>query len=449
MLLSDVNSSDTLNMTTKTVLVVDDEEGIRKTLNAVLQDEGYQCLTASSGKEALELLESNIPDLVLLDIWMPVMDGLEVLQIIKNRYPDLPVVMISGHATIQTAVQATKLGAREFIEKPLDLHGTLDCVKRALYQNTVDVNVTSNDNEVQPFTADKRERVLNNINPIVFKNLFSAGQKIRQKTIGQSSVLYGLGVHTGQKSGLVLEPLPVNMGIHFVGVASDTPVPAHIDYVKSTGFATTLRAGDTSVATIEHLMSAFHAYGITNVLVKCNGEVPVMDGSSLEFCKLLDQVGIVEQEAETPAILISKTIKIGNDKEYIQLEPSDKFSINYTLHYPAPLGRQELFYECQSVEDYKKLIAPARTFGFVKDINALQQKGLAQGGRFNNFVLYGEDGPVNVPLRFPDEAVRHKILDCIGDLYLLGRPIQGKVTAYMTGHSDNVELLKEILKEYN
>ena len=422
------------------ILVVDDEESIRKTLTAVLEDEGFKGTTAKDGEDALGKLEGV--DLVLLDIWMPGMDGIEVLERIKETHPELPVVMISGHATIATAMQATKKGAADFIEKPLELEATIKVVKRVL-------GISEDEDEKQPTTEDSpkedwifEERVA--INRAPFENTGWRGKPMLQKTLKHSAVLYGHGVHSGRKSGLMLEPLGPNCGIHFAAVASAQAVPAHLDYVTSTGYATTIKDGENSVATIEHLMSALHAYGITNLLIKCNGEVPVMDGSALEFCKLIEQIGIEEQtdKGDFYEIEIPEVIQIGKGPEFIRLEPADKFSIDYTLQYPDPIGRQFISFVLDP-KDFKEQIAPARTFGFVKDIGSLQRMGLAQGGRFDNFVLVGEGGIINADLRFPDEAARHKVLDMIGDLYLLGRFIKGKVTACMTGHSDNIELLKK------
>ncbi|MCL4141621.1 UNVERIFIED_CONTAM: hypothetical protein GTU68_067176 [Idotea baltica] len=274
------------------------------------------------------------------------------------------------------------------------------------------------------------------------------GKKFKQKTLAQSAVLYGHGVHTGKKSGLVLEPLPENSGIQFVNVNNlQKIIPAHVDYVDSTKLCTILRRENASVSTIEHLMSALYAHGITNLQVKCNEEVPILDGSAEEFCTLFSDVGIKEQDQYIHAIKIEKEYRIGNDSEFIKIEPAETFTVDYTLNYPEPLGTQNFTYKLTTYQDYIENIAGARTFGFVKDIGALQDQGLAQGGRFNNFVLLGEKGAINSELRFPNEAVRHKVLDAIGDLYLLGRPLQGKVTACMTGHSDNVELLKLILKD--
>jgi len=229
-----------------------------------------------------------------------------------------------------------------------------------------------------------------------------------------------------------------------VGVSETTIVPAHVDYVQSTGYATTLKLGRTQAATIEHLLSALHAYGISNLLVKCNGEVPVFDGSAVEFCTLFEETGLEEQAGEWREIEIRETVRVGREREFIQIEPAESFMIDYTLDYPQPVGRQQMTFEMNGPESFKREIAPARTFGFVKDIGALQRQGLALGGRLDNFVLIGEQGVLNTALRFPDEMMRHKILDAIGDLYLLGRPLRARVTACMTGHSDNYALLKEL-----
>ena len=429
------------------ILVVDDEEAIRTTLEGVFRDEGFDTLHAEHGNAALAMLEGQVPTLVFLDIWMPGMDGIETLRRIKERYPTLPVIMMSGHATIATAIRATKLGASDFIEKPLDLDGVLAAVHRAL-ERQASQNGTAVSSVTQA-PADAMKLPLadgsSGIKPLVFESQEMRGAAIPQRTLKRSAILYGQGLHSGKKSGLILEPLPANSGIHFVGVSEPTMVPAHVDYVESTGFATTVRLGQTQAGTIEHLMSALYAYGVSNLLIKCNGEVPVLDGSSRDFCSLFDEIGTEIQPGDWFEIKITETIRVGDDEKWIQIEPADNFSIDYTLIYPDPVGTQRMTFTLGDVESYKREIAPARTFGFVKDIGYLQKQGLALGGRFDNFVLFGgEDQPINDSLRFPDEPVRHKILDAIGDLYLLGRRIRGKVTAKMTGHTDNCRLLKEI-----
>jgi UDP-3-O-acyl N-acetylglucosamine deacetylase len=256
--------------------------------------------------------------------------------------------------------------------------------------------------------------------------------------------MYGQGLHSGKKSGLIFEPLGPGSGIHFVGVSARPSVPAHLDYVGSTGYATTIRLGSTQVATIEHVMSALNAYGVSNLLIKCNGEVPVLDGSSVEFCSLFEEVGFENQIGDWHQIVVKEPLRVDAGKASILLTPCDGFEIDYTLEYPAPVGRQRFVFRLDDPAAYRKEIAPARTFGFARDIGMLQKQGLALGGRFDNFVLFGEDGPINDALRFPDEPVRHKILDAIGDLYLLGRRLQARVVATMTGHSQNIAVLKKV-----
>jgi UDP-3-O-[3-hydroxymyristoyl] N-acetylglucosamine deacetylase len=428
------------------VLVVDDEASIRQSLSAILTDEGLSVVEAADGEGAIKALIEHRPSLILLDIWMPGLDGLETLKKIKEISPDVPVVMISGHATISTAVAATQLGAVDFLEKPLELTPTIELVRRVISQSEKNGGTSSPNTlweAIEPSSVGPLRQPLA-LNSIVFSEQRLRGAALTQKTIAQAAILYGQGLHSGRKSGLILEPLPANSGIHFIGVSETVAVPAHVDFVESTGFATTVRLGKTQAGTIEHLMSALCAYGISNLLIKCNGEVPVMDGSAREFCRLFDDVGLTEQDGEWYEIQIDRPIQVGNGKEWIRIEPADQFSVEYTLRYPEPVGEQHFSFSLKDPESYRSEIAPSRTFSFVKDVGYLQKQGLALGGRFDNFLLIGTEGAINDSWRFPNEPVRHKILDAIGDLYLLGRPLRGKVTACMTGHSDNVALLKEV-----
>ena len=422
------------------ILIVDDEASIRQSLDGVLSDEGYSCVHAKDGADALEKVRAANPSLVLLDIWMPGMDGIETLRRIKELLPHVPVVMMSGHATITTAIRATKEGASDFIEKPLQIETVLDSVRRALAErsgmgSSAEVSVSMESRLAVDVRALKSP---------VFEKQACKGALMPQRTLARGAVMYGQGLHSGKKSGLIFEPLGPGSGIHFAGVADDQAVPAHIDYVGSTGYATTIRLGNTQAATIEHVMSALNAYGISNLLVKCDGEIPVLDGSSLEFCNLFEEVGLVEQKGNWHRIVLKEPIRIESGKSFIELVPSDGFEIDYTLEYPEPVGKQRFVFRLDAPAAFRKEIAPARTFGFVKDIGMLQKQGLALGGRFDNFVLFGEDGVINCDLRFPDEPVRHKILDAIGDLYLLGRRLEAKVIARMTGHTQNISLLKKV-----
>lgn len=423
------------------ILIVDDEASIRKSLEGVLNDEGYSCALASDGADALSQLQSLHPSLVLLDIWMPGMDGIETLRRMRAAQPGTPVIMMSGHATISTAIKATKFGASDFIEKPLEIDLLLNAIRRAL--GTQDSRSPAA-GELADSIDLRSPEGMPELQPLVFRNQTLRGALMPQRTLARSAVLYGQGLHSGKKSGLIFEPLGPNSGIHFVGVSDNRAVPAHIDFVESTGYATTIRLGTTHVATIEHVMSALNAYGVGNLLIKCNGEVPVLDGSSVQFCSLFEEVGFESQIGDWHQILVKEPFQITAGKASIRLEPCDAFEIDYTLEYPAPVGKQRFVFRLDDPAAYRKEIAPARTFGFARDIGLLQRQGLALGGRFDNFVLFGEEGPVNDALRYPDEPVRHKIMDMIGDLYLLGRRLQARVVAHMTGHTQNIALLKKV-----
>ncbi|MBI2876162.1 MAG: UDP-3-O-[3-hydroxymyristoyl] N-acetylglucosamine deacetylase [Candidatus Tectomicrobia bacterium] len=699
------------------ILVVDDERGILKSLEGILSDEGFQVSKAMEGHQALEIVLSDAPpDLILLDIWIPGMDGLELLKEIKALRSDIEIVMMSGHGNIDTAVKATKLGAFDFIEKPLSLENVLLTVHHALAQKKLlkkgaqlerhlssrgeIIGGSPHIQEIQQFIAQaaleegnilfcgeegtgkefiaraihqqsprkegpfikvncahwsstlmegllfgvqKRsspsidswgegrlqaaaggtlflalvdelaaevqgglclalqetkvrrigsrmalsldvrviasssgelshrvaaggfshglfgclgERIFRTLplrerradiplllryfleeysremalpskeispsalellarydwpgNVKELKNLVKKmvletsrslielkdlpsplrglpggpeGQPIGkgagkaavhglgwtskgegrmgersgpakrlpsslspQRTLSRSVVLCGQGLHSGIKSGMILIPLPPCSGIHFGDISTGHTIPAHLDYVDSTQYATVLKRGTTYARTVEHLMAALHIYGIHNLLVKISDEVPIMDGSAQEFCRLIEDGGIEEQEAVMEALIIDDCYTAGDPQtgRTISLEPYQGLAIQFLLELPPPIGRQELTYIAQGVEDFRTQIAPARTFVFLKEVEYLEGKGLTKGGRLNNVILLDPERVINTSLRFPDEFVRHKILDILGDLYLLGRPIRGRITARMTGHTENLQLLQQI-----
>jgi len=415
----------------ETILVVDDEEKIRSTLRGVLSDEGYRVLDTDGTPNVLDMVAVQRPRLVLLDIWMPRVDGIELLERLKVLEPELPVIVMSGHGTIETAVRATKLGAADFIEKPFSLETLLRSVHRATGRSAVD-SLTGNGATT------------------VIEEAHAAPHRSRQKkarTIKQSVVIHGRGLHSGVRTGVIFHPLPPGSGIAFSAIsAPDVIIPATVEYVDSTGYATSLCRDGVAAQTVEHLMSALHSYGLTNVLIKMQGEIPILDGSALEFCRLLEEAGVVEQLEKIEPLRIDKTYCVGDPRseKFVQIAPAHHLEVHYTLKYPEPVGCQEYHYLHRSADSYREEIAPARTFGFLKDIQMLEQMGLANGGRLNNCILIGEQGVINPPLRFPDELVRHKILDLMGDLYLFGRPIYGKVTASCTGHTDNIALVRAV-----
>ncbi|HUI25090.1 MAG TPA: UDP-3-O-acyl-N-acetylglucosamine deacetylase [Candidatus Kryptonia bacterium] len=418
-----------------TVLVVDDEAEIRASVRGVLADEGLRVLEAEDGIAALKVMEHEHPELILLDVWMPEMDGIQLLERLRAEPHSPEVVMISGHGTIDTAVKATKLGAFDFIEKPFSLEGLLRVVNRALDHRASIAQGAHSPHDGQRPNGHGLEAVV------------TAAGMVRERTIARGVVASGHGLHSGAKTGLILQPMPPGSGIVFGTVSSDETVPASLDYVDSTGYATTLHRGGVTAKTVEHLLATLHAYGITNLLIKMQGEVPAMDGSALEFCRLIESAGIQEQSGVVEPIVINRRIAVGEpegDGEAIWIDPSDCFGVSYTLVYPHPVGRQKYTFALHDPAAFRDEIAPARTFAFLKDFKALASMGLASGGRLDNCILIDEEKVVNTTLRFSDEFARHKILDVMGDLYLLGRPIHGFVTARRTGHSDNIALLQAI-----
>jgi UDP-3-O-acyl N-acetylglucosamine deacetylase len=427
------------------VLIVDDEPGILASLAGVLGDEGYETHCVQSGEEALAYYGSRRPDVVFLDVWLPDRDGLETLQALRALDPSAAVVMMSGHGTTSTAVKAIKMGAYDYVEKPLSYAQVAEAAAGAVaFGDSVTQDARLRDRlekTVERPGADHEFAA-----PTPFPLVIEAAQP--QRTVAKSQVLYGLGLHSGGRTGMALQPLPPDSGIHFVTLPENHQIPAHVSAVADTGYATTVSSAGESIRTVEHLLSALHAYGITNLLIKVHGEIPVLDGSALEFCTALEEGGIEEQDKPRREIVIDRPYEVNDGERVLRVEPADAFSVSYLLRYPPPVGEQFHDFTLSSPDVYRKEIAPARTFGFMRDLKMMNELGLGTGGRLDNFILVGEDNVINTELRFPDEFVRHKILDIVGDLYLLGYPIRGRVTAHLTGHRLNIALLRQILSAH-
>ena len=427
---------------THTVLIIDDEPSILTTVAGVLSDEGYETVVAETGHKGLALFEERQPDVVFLDIWLPDLDGLELLDTLRSQDPNVAVIMISGHGTVSTAVKAIRMGAYDYLEKPLSYNQLIESVEGALQHRA------SQDKHPMPPAEGRRDRtqIERGLQPPPMLPIVRNGRK-HQKTIKRSTVIYGLGLHSGTRTGMVMQPLPPNSGIHFLTLPAEKLIAANVSQVAETDYATTLSREGENIRTVEHLLSALHASGITNLLIKVHGEVPVLDGSALELCKVIEEAGIEGQRVARKELVVDRLYEVGAGQKRLTLEPYDGFAISYQLRYPAPIGEQFYDFDMDSFEHYRAEIAPARTFGFMRDLKMMSELGLGSGGRLDNFILVGEDNVINTELRFPDEFVRHKILDIIGDLYLLGFPIRGKVTARLTGHRDNIAILRRIQKE--
>ncbi len=421
------------------VLIVDDEQGILTTLSHVLEDEGFRTITTGSGEEALELYKHRRPAAVFLDIWLPDRDGLETLKTLREMDPDAAVIMISGHGTAPTAVTSIKLGAFDYLEKPLAYNRVLETLKGALAARRARGAAAP-----APLELSESPELPRRFFPPPELPLLQTSS-VPQRTIRSATVIYGLGLHSGSHTGMALQPLPPNSGIHFLTLPRGTQIPAHLDSVADTEYATTLSREGETIRTVEHLLATLHALGITNLLVKVHGEIPALDGSALSFCQRLSEVGVEDQDAPRKDLVIDRYYEVsGGGEKGLSIEPADAFSVSYHLRYPAPVGEQS--YEFTLAPGaFEREIAPARTFGFMKDLPMMNELGLGSGGRLDNCILIGEDGVINTELRFPDEFVRHKILDIIGDLYLLGYPVRGKLTARFTGHRDNIKLQRAIL----
>lgn len=428
---------------TPKALIVDDEEGILQTLSGVLSDVGFATFTTRSGTAALELFRTHAPDIVFLDVWLPDRDGLEVLTDLKGFDPSSVVIMISGHGTAATAARAIRMGAWDYLEKPLGYDVVVNSARTALERRrhprggNIDSSTTR---LVAPSHSLEREP------PPRLRNLVASPRA--QRTIRQATVLYGHGLHSGARTGLVLQPLPVDSGIHFLSLAASALIPAHVLAVADTEYATTLRHNGAVVRTVEHLLSALRAAGVTNLLLKVHNEVPVLDGSAMEFCRTLEEIGLEDQDAPAWELELQETIELSQGSRSIRIEPYPGFRVTYDLSYPSPIGNQRFDFELVGFEAYRDKVAPARTFGFLRDVAMLNELGLGTGGRLDNFILVGEDNVINTTLRFPDEFARHKVLDLIGDLYLLGYPIRGHVSARFTGHRDNIALVQALFERH-
>jgi len=434
------------------VLVIDDEKNIQVSLASILEDEGYKTFVAATGEDGIEKFKNIKPDAVFLDIWLPGIDGLETLRKILAIDPLQIVIMISGHGNISTAVRAVKEGAYDFMEKPLSLDKVTLVLKRGLqYRKVLEENERLRGMLDQNSELDLKRKIAREETDDYDFNMIDTSYFKKQKTVKKSNIFYGLGLHSGVKTGMVIKPLPPGKGIRFENISEPGYIPARIEYLDTSSYATSIRRNNLEAKTIEHFMATLHASGITNLAIKINKEVPIVDGSAVKFCEFIQKTGVITQTALIPEIIIDRVLAIGDETEkgkYIRLEPYDAFAIKYTTIYPEPLGSMTYEFEMNSFEEFQKEIAPARTYGFVDELSRLSQMGLAEGGRVNNFIMIDKGTIINTKLRFKEELARHKILDIIGDFYLLGHPIRGKITAQKTGHTENTQMVNLIKETY-
>ncbi len=268
-----------------------------------------------------------------------------------------------------------------------------------------------------------------------------------QRTIHRVVSCEGIGIHTGAEVRVTLRPAPAHSGIVFrrtdlPGKPTVEAVPAHIDDVS---YATSIARNGVKVRTIEHLMAAFAGMGVDNAAVDLTGpELPVLDGSALPFVRLLRKAGLRRQLAPKLYLKVREPLEVDLEGRRLTVVPSDHLRVQYTMRFGVPfLGDQTVALDVNP-ESFLREIAPARTYAFLRDVDHLRALGLARGGSLDNAIIIGEDGILNGPLRFPDELVRHKALDLIGDLFLLGQRLVGTVIAEGAGHMVHLRLVAEI-----
>ncbi len=267
-----------------------------------------------------------------------------------------------------------------------------------------------------------------------------------QRTLRQEVSFEGVGLHTGRYAKVCLKPAPRDTGIIFMKSAHDTAVKASLGSVTDTAFATTLGLNGTKIKTVEHILAALAGLGIDNAYINVKGpEIPILDGSSIELTSLILHGGIAKQSKKRPYLRILKPMVLTDGHAEIAAFPYNGRRITYRIHFNHRLlGEQKLSLELTE-ESFALEIAPARTFGFLKDVEYLKSNGFARGGSFENAIILGETGILNsAGLRFKDEFVRHKILDLIGDLSLSGFPIYGHIIANKSGHTTNIKFLKKL-----
>jgi UDP-3-O-[3-hydroxymyristoyl] N-acetylglucosamine deacetylase len=258
----------------------------------------------------------------------------------------------------------------------------------------------------------------------------------------------GVGLHTGVAASMRLLPAPPDHGVVFVVGPERVSVPVLPESLLNGHYATTIGVEGIQIQTVEHLLAAIRGLGIDNLLIELDGpELPAMDGSAAPFVSLLYAAGRETQIAVRPAPLrVAKAIRVGDEHRWIQLLPASDFRISYTLDHEHPAVGVQVASFVPTERVFVDELAPARTYGFLKDLELLRQQGLALGGSLANAVVVGQERVLNGALRFQDEFVRHKILDVIGDLALVGRPVQGHVVARNAGHALNHLLVRELVK---
>jgi UDP-3-O-[3-hydroxymyristoyl] N-acetylglucosamine deacetylase len=269
-----------------------------------------------------------------------------------------------------------------------------------------------------------------------------------QRTLRRQVACAGIGLHSGHKVNLTLKPAAADTGIRFRRSDLGVDIPASVAHVGGTNHATCLSVNGAAVETVEHLLAAITCMGLDNAVVELDHrEVPVMDGSSAPFVYLIQEAGLRTLAAPRRYLKVTRPITLSRGEKLISLYPSDDFKVTYSISFDHPLLRHQSHTLRIDENAFVDDIAPARTFGFLHEVEMLRQQGLALGGSLENAIVLSETGVLNPQLRYEDEFVRHKILDAIGDLSLVGYPIIGHLVAHRAGHALHTAFAKRILEE--
>jgi UDP-3-O-[3-hydroxymyristoyl] N-acetylglucosamine deacetylase len=270
-----------------------------------------------------------------------------------------------------------------------------------------------------------------------------------QTTIQRPVETEGVGLHTAVKSHLRLVSAPADTGIVFRRVDLDNfEIEAHVRNVARVSYATSLMKKGVLLSTTEHLLAALYSCGIDNVYVEIDAlELPILDGSAQPFIEMLERAGLRRLRKRRRFLKVTKPLEFSEGDRHIGIYPADEFHVRCFVEYDHPaVGAQEVEVRVGR-ESFSRMLAPARTFGFVRDFEWMRRMGLIRGGSLDNALVLNEAGIMNGPLRFPDEFGRHKALDLIGDLALVGRPLLARVEAHKAGHALHTQLVTRLLSD--
>ncbi|RME85542.1 MAG: bifunctional UDP-3-O-[3-hydroxymyristoyl] N-acetylglucosamine deacetylase/3-hydroxyacyl-ACP dehydratase [Planctomycetota bacterium] len=279
-------------------------------------------------------------------------------------------------------------------------------------------------------------------------NNMGASSRMKQKTILKPVQVTGQGLHSGEEVRVTFKPADINSGITFIrtDLVGSPKVPAKIEYHLHRLRRSALKKGEAEIHTVEHCLSAIHALGIDNLDIEIDGiELPGLDGSAQPYFQALKEAGVTEQDEEREFLTLSKPVSVSEKEASLVALPKESgLTISYTLDYNTPYLKAQHYTFHLTEENYEKEIAGARTFVLKSEVEDLQALGLGKGASYENTLVISEEGLIHNEYRFPDEPVRHKILDLIGDLYLLGAPLHAHIIAVKTGHEQNIKLVREI-----